>query len=231
MVLALLLAAVYFNFVDWMPGMRYYVPLIPLLLVTSVHLLGLPEDEFQLGSRRRRLLFALSTFVVLVFSLYGVASLHREADQIEIGNRECHIPLGKWLQDAVPANTLLAMADVGATPYYSRLNTLDINKESLTDIHIAKNKFSVEYVLGRQPGVIVLVSRGVFLPRMGPTNIGFFESKMFSSSYSFVGTVRHAWVSDRCYWVYFHNDVLLSRKSAASFPKGLGNQHRTGFKL
>ena len=230
-VLALLLAAVYFNFVDWMPGMRYYVPLIPLLLLSSVHLLSLPADDFRLDSRRRRLLFVMTASVVLAFSLYGVAGLHREADQVEFGNRECHIPLGKWLRSAVPANTLLAISDVGATPYYSRLNTLDINKESLTDMHIAKHDFSVDYVLGRHPGVIVLVSRGIYSPMMGPQDFSIYKSDAFKSSYQFVGTVRHAWVEDRCYWVYFHRNIPITRESVASFPTGFGNQYRTGFEL
>lgn len=230
-VLALLLAAVYFNFVDWMPGMRYFVPLIPLLLLSSVHLLSLTAEDFRLDTRRRRLLFAMVVSVVLAFSLYGVAGLHREADQVEFGNRECHIPLGKWLRSAVPANTLLAISDVGATPYYSGLNTLDINKESLTDLHIAKHDFSVDYVLGKHPGVIVLVSRGIYTPMMGPQDFSLYKSDAFQSTYQFVGTVRHAWVGDRCYWVYLHVDIPITREMVAGFPTGFGSQYRTGFEL
>jgi arabinofuranosyltransferase len=231
LVLAFLLAAVYFNFVDWMPGMRYFVPLIPLLLLPSVRLLALPEEHFRFNTTQQKLVFALAAAVVVAYSLYGTAGIHREGNRIETGHRECRIPLGRWLRSAVPPNTLLAMSDVGATPYYSKLNTLDINTESLTDLHLAKHGFSIDYVIGRKPGVIALTSRGIYSAKMDPLHFELYKSDGFGQNYFFVGTSRCEWINDRCYWVFFRKDIPLTRDAAAGFPKGLGKQHRVGFEL
>ncbi|MCK4776530.1 MAG: hypothetical protein KAT30_17155, partial [Candidatus Krumholzibacteria bacterium] len=147
------------------------------------------------------------------------------------GHRECRIPLGKWLQSAVPANTVLAMSDVGVTPYYSRLNTFDINTESLADIHIAKHGFSIDYVMGKLPGVILLTCRGIYSAKMDPAHFSFYKSDAFRSNYGFIGTSRCEWFNDRCYWVFFRHDIPLSVKSGESFPVGIGNQQRTGWEL
>ncbi len=231
MVLALVLAAAYFNFVDWMPGMRYHVPLIPLLLLPGVHLLSLPADRFHLNPGQKKLFFAVSAAVVLVFSAYGAVGIYREAVRINTGHSESRIPLGLWLRGVLPPGALLAMSDVGVTPYYSRLRTLDINTESLTDIHIAKNGYSDQYVLGRKPGAIVLVSRGVYSAKMDPLHFSLQKSRPFLDAYIFIGTSRCEWDSDRCYWVYFRNNVPLTRESLANFPAGIGNQSRLGFEL
>ncbi len=225
--LSLLLMFVYFNFIDWMPGMRYHSVMIGLLLLPAVHVQSaFPESLWSGPGRRERIAFVTALAFVLLTSTSVVASLKLIGSKLEEGNRACLIPMGEWLAQVFPPDALLAMGDVGAVPYYSRLRTLDIHVESLTDLYIAKNGFSQEYVLKQRPDVVVLATRGVYSAKMDPVHFAMMKSPGFGALYKFLGTVRYLWYDDRGYWIFIPRDMTLTAEQLASFPKGIGTMRR-----
>jgi arabinofuranosyltransferase len=141
-VLALIFAAIYLNFVDWMPGMRYYAPLVGLLLLPfSVLGIELKQDGAP-HQFRANLPYILLGLVAAVVSLYSLATIRLDSQQLQTATQESLVKLGQWLRETMPAGSILAMGDVGATPYYSQLPTIDINPRSLTDRFIAENGWS-----------------------------------------------------------------------------------------
>jgi hypothetical protein len=219
--LALVLMFVYFNFIDWMPGMRYYSVLIGLLLLPAVHV-----KTWHGAQQKERVVYATTLAFVLLTSFAVIASLKSIGSKLEEGNRACLIPMGEWLGEVFPPDALLAMSDVGAVPYYSRLKTVDIHVESLTDLYIAKNGFSEEYVLKHKPDVVVLATRGVYSAKMDPVHFAFMKSPAFGALYKFLGTVRYLWYDDRGYWIFIPRNMTLTTDQLARFPKGIGTMRR-----
>jgi hypothetical protein len=164
-------------------------------------------------------------------SAQGLHRLKYVAELMTQSRVECLIPLGKWIKDAVPPGSLIAIGDVGAVPYYSGMRILDIHRESLTDRHIAESGFTVDYALGRQPEVMALNVRGVYSSKMDPLHYQLYHHPAFPLQYRFIGTTRHRWYLDRSYWVFIHESVDLRRDVLARFPTGVGKQYRLGFDL
>jgi arabinofuranosyltransferase len=230
--LAVVMCLLYLNFVDWMPAMRYHAPLVGLMLLPSARLLRLlPEWMFRRGATVVPRGFALLVAVAVLAGANGLIRSKSATSMMTEGRVECLIPLGEWLREAVPRGSTLAIGDVGAVPYYSRLNTLDINRESLTDAHIARTGFTIDYALGRRPDVVALTARGVFSPKMDPLHFGLYRDPRFGQDYRFVGTVRHRWLLDRSYWVFVRKTVRMRRDVLARFPTGIGDQFKLGFDL
>ena len=220
-ILASVYVLVYFNFVDWMPGMRYHAPLIPLLLLPgALAVSGLAEKRE--GGESRTVTITLSAIIVLL-SFAVLMPLRLSAHRLERGNQECLIALADWLKNHVPPNPTLAVSDVGVIPYYTRFHTIDINPESLTDRHIAHNGFSSEYFYSTQPDVLVLVSQGVYVPVFYPEHFALAETNKFNATYRLIGVARYDWYRDRSYWVYLpKNTPPLSDEAFDSFPAGVG---------
>jgi len=230
LLLAFVLAAVYANFVDWMPGMRYHAPLVGLLCLPMVRAQRmLPEAWWGRKPWRSGLGVALA--LVILMSGYGLYRLKMRSGIVTQSQRECMIPLAEWLREVVPPNSLLAIGDVGAVPYYSGLRTLDIHRESLTDPRIAREGFTVDYVLQRQPQIVVFNVRGVFAAKMDPLHYTLGNDERFRKQYRFMGTVRHAWYLGRSYWVFMHMDGAVRLEALDRFPIGVGMEHRRGFSV
>jgi len=119
------------------------------------------------------------------------------------------------------------VSDVGAIPYYSGLRTLDINPQSLTDLYIAKNGFSIDYVAEKNPDVIVIPSRSFVAAKFYKEHFEMASDIRFDA-WRLIGVSRSDWYDDRCYWVYVKKDFpLLTDEQAATFPYGLGSIMRT----
>lgn len=228
--LALLLFAVYVNFVDWMPGMRYHAPLAGILVVpmSQLHRL-LPAAAWESASAARLRRFAALALVLLLAAGVNLSHLRHVTAKMTESARLCYVPLGEWLRTTMPAGALLAMGDVGMVPYYSGLRTLDIHPESLTDTYIAQRSFSADYVMTKRPDVIALSVRGVYSARMDPLHWELYKSEAFRIEYAFVGTVRNQWFEDRAYWIFVRNGLAVSEAQLRALPEGIGKQRRTRF--
>ena len=115
---------------------------------------------------------------------------------------------------------------MGAIPYYSGLKTIDINPESLTDLYIAKNGFSIDYVAEIRPYIIILPSRSIYVAKFYPEHFAMASDIRFDA-YRLLGSSRYDWFDDRSYWVYARDDVPeLTEPQRKSFPVGVGNVRR-----
>jgi hypothetical protein len=223
-VLVAVYALVYFNFRDWMPGMRYHAPYAALLLLPAAHV----QTRFFSGRKNagRSARFWLAGLAVLAVNFGVLAGLRVVADLSEESARKCNIPLGKWLKTNVQADALLAVSDVGAIPYYSGLRTLDIHPQSLTDLYIAKAGFSIDYVAERNPDVIVLPSRSFVTAKFYKEHFEMAKDVRFDA-WRLVGVSRADWYEDRSFWVYVRKDFpQLSDEQVSSFPYGVGSVMR-----
>lgn len=228
--LALVFSAVYANFVDWMPGMRYHVAILGVLIVPIAGLHAILPESAWTNAGRHRVRFAAFCLMVFIASAINLSNLKTVAVKMDESARLCMTPLADWLGQAVPDTSLLAMGDVGLVPYYTKLATLDIHPQSLTDRHIAKGAFSAEYALSRKPDVIALSVRGVHSARMDPLHYALYGLDEFNAQYHFVGTVRHQWYEDRAYWIFLNERTPVRRDIVTQPPEGIGKQHRTGLK-
>lgn len=219
LILALVFAAIYLNFVDWMPGMRYYAPLIGLLLV-PFSLLGpqLLDRSVQVGSGPTYLLLGA---VLALFSLSSLASLRLDGGRLQASTAASMVELGHWLRQTMPAGAVLAMSDVGATPYYSGLATIDINPESLTDRTIAESGWSADYFFTVDPDVVVLTAFSLTRPDFYSVHEELYAMPRFQSAYERIGVVRNDWYQDRSYWVFVRRGLALSAEQMATFPTGI----------
>lgn len=226
----LVLIAVYANFVDWMPGMRYHAPLAGVLLIPTSQLHHLlPVGVWQSASTVHLKRFAALMAVLLLGSAVNLSHLRVAAEKLSDSGRLCYVPLGEWARATLPAGALLAIGDVGAVPYYSRLRTLDIHPESLTDAYISRRSFSPEYVMTKRPDMVALSVRGVFRARMDPLHFELYSSADFQREYGFVGTVRSQWHDDRSFWVFVRRDLPMTEAQLRALPKGIGGHVHTRF--
>lgn len=224
-VLVVAYAFIYFNFRDWMPGMRYHSPYVALVLLPAAQV----QTPFFAGKRPagRSTGFWLVGIAALLLNLGVLAELRVVADLSEEGYRKCNIPLGKWLEKNVPQDALLAVSDVGAIPYYSGLRTLDIHPQSLTDLRIAKNGFSIDYVAERNPDVIILPSRSFVAAKFYREHFEMAKDIRFDA-WRLIGVSRADWYEDRSFWVYVRKDFpQLTDEQVSSFPYGVGSVQRT----
>jgi hypothetical protein len=222
LVLALGYAAVYLNFVDWMPGMRYYAPLVGLLLVPFARLGPVLRDPADgRAARRGEPAYLLLGVTLALFSLSGLAALRLDAQQLQAGTQASMVELGRWLGDVMPADSVLAMSDVGATPYYSGLRTIDVNPESLTDRHIAENGWSTDYFFTVDPDVVVLTAFSLTEPDFYGPHEALYALPRFQSAYERIGIVRNDWYQDRSYWVFVRAGHSPGPEQMATFPVGL----------
>jgi hypothetical protein len=216
---------VYFNFKDWMPAMRYYAPYVPLLLVPAVHVLS-PFFGDERAAARKPAAFWLIGLLTIVLNFGVLAQLRVITKITETSNQLCSIALGKWLKQNVPGDKTIAISDVGAIPYYSGLKTIDINPESLTDLYIAKNGFSIDYVAKIRPYIIIVPSRSVYVAKFYPEHFAMASDERFAE-YRLLGSSRYDWFDDRSYWVYAREDVPeLTEPQREAFPVGVGSVRR-----
>lgn len=171
--LALAASAVYVGFVlasggDWMFHYRFYAHLLPVLAAMLAAgldmLLAIPRP----GSLRALFVYGLVS-AALVATLMSVGNTELRVARIVLPALARHNylsqnyeELGLWFRDNTPPEATVAISDVGAVGYFSERRILDMF--GLIDPHIARlagrmhYKADANYVLGRRPDYIVLVS-------------------------------------------------------------------------
>jgi hypothetical protein len=150
---------------DWMPGARFFVPLIPVLaILTAWGLAGIAQGAPSLAAPALVVWVALAAALTLRLPLdssYHPGSLVRR----EVGVVRHYRDVGHWIEQHTPPDTLIVAGPAGALPYYARRPTIDAL--GLNDEHIAHSspaalgtgkagheKTDPDYVLARQPQVI-----------------------------------------------------------------------------
>jgi hypothetical protein len=169
--------------------------------------------------------------VVLVMGGMGLQRLKGVAGIVTQSQRECMIEMAVWVRSVVPRDGLVAIGDIGAFSYFTKLPIFDIHPKSLTDGKIAREGFSNEYFFSRDPRLVALNVRGMHVPKMAPEHYVLYRSDEFNQRYRFVGTIRHRYYLDRSYWIYVRKDMALTGEALARFPVGVGHERRLGFSL
>jgi hypothetical protein len=229
LVTAAAMSLVYVNFVDWMPHMRYHVPLLGLLCVPLARITPL----FAPAAWRAPLGFgaAVALAALILFNAFEMQRIRSVTMPMTLGREACLVPISDWLGRVLPRGSTIAIGDVGVVPYRSGLRTIDIHPESLTDRHIAREGLTVDYMLHVRPDAVLLNVRGVYSAKMAPTHYKLYHHRAFNAEYQFVGTVRQRWYLDRSYWVFVHKSVQVGESALRAFPTGIGSQMRVGFTL
>jgi arabinofuranosyltransferase len=207
--LGIALALVYLNFLDWMPGQRYFSVVIPLMCVPTSALLRGPG----------RSLIAIILVPILAFSFDTASKLRLDGRSLQQSTAGSLIALGHWLNGAVPPNSLLAVSDVGAIPYYSRLRTVDINPHSLTDLRIAHRGFQLDDFFARNADIAIFVSFSLTQPAFYAEHQPVLSDPRFKD-YRLIGITRYSLVG-RSYWVYARDSLSLDPAKLTAFPHGV----------
>jgi hypothetical protein len=142
-------------------GLHYRLILagIPLLYFLSIYELDFLFTSF----RHPRIRIVLNAGLVL--ALFWMISDSPRAQMLNLQNdaekewvvlENVHIAMGEWIkaQDLEEDQRTVALGDAGATVFYSGIDAIDML--GLNDVEIAKQGFSVEDLLDRAPGFIVL---------------------------------------------------------------------------
>ncbi|MGF1571546.1 MAG: hypothetical protein ACFCU1_00570 [Sumerlaeia bacterium] len=153
---------------DWMPGMRFIVPLLPCLCFmagrqlerfprfVAIVLLGFFAITVPIEAHRER-----------VFGYQSLEWLRRSAQ-----NERTTISLqrvGEEIATLAKGNESIAVSEAGVIPYYSRLRTIDML--GLIDPEIGSlggglhENYSGSIVLDREPELILLIFREVSVPQ------------------------------------------------------------------
>ncbi|MCP5044777.1 MAG: hypothetical protein GY944_27420, partial [bacterium] len=147
---------------DTMGRHRFLAPaIVPLVILAD-------EGARMAWRGAGRGVVALLFCAAILFNMSG----HREhvatIDFYRRGLERAHISLGHWLRERHPQGALLAIADAGAVPYFSGLETIDLwGLNDATIAHMPGEYGSKdgmpEYVLGRKPDVVVLWNQRPFI--------------------------------------------------------------------
>jgi arabinofuranosyltransferase len=148
---------------DWMPGARFVVPIVPLLVL----LIAWGEAGLMRRAGWGLSLVLLTTLLAVLVvriprdSRYNPDTPFWEENYWIHANRET----GLWLNTHTPTDTLIATAVAGAIPFYSKRPTIDAL--GLTDEYIAHRpaetlgqgragheKTDPDYILKRNPHII-----------------------------------------------------------------------------
>ncbi len=173
---------------DWMPSFRLLLPTTALLLTAAI------GGVAALTGRTRRLATGALVLLGIWYLAYAGLTSSRVRESAR-GYARAHVPLATRLRDVAPADSWVALMDIGMIGYYSGLNVLDIT--GLTDPIIARagggmlaKRVDAGYILARRPLHMVLVSSAD--PRAGrfrmshPVDRRLFDSPRFSATYQFV---------------------------------------------
>ncbi len=154
---------------DALPMYRFIVPVVPLLAVLLT--LGMAEAmTLCYSSEPRRNPFrsiAVWALMAVLLVSQGTAAFRGRQSQYVDADRERmqdRIAIGRWLAEHYPEETI-ALNAAGAIPFYSGMKAIDML--GLNDRQIARSqpetmgegvagheKYDVEYVLSRRPGLI-----------------------------------------------------------------------------
>lgn len=144
---------------DWMEHWRFFVPMLPALSFLSG--CGVAE-VLGLCTKRSLVRHVMATAFMLAMgtrSALAVSSLASEARNQLACTTEMHFRLASLMKASVPAETRIALSDVGLIPYLTNFWALDLL--GLTDAKIAKMNAhdAADYALSLRPDILIAAIR------------------------------------------------------------------------
>jgi arabinofuranosyltransferase len=171
---------------DWMALFRYYVPVIPLLLIPIAVGFGLVYRWLQRGSIpgsqhlpgwiKTALIIAVGILIIaLNLSVTYIARVRDVKRYGGFDDYHRYLKVVNYLSEHASKDALIAVQNAGTVPFMTRLPTLDMS--GLADRHIArtpakgklKRRYDPDYVMSRQPDYIEVLT-GVDLSEDHPQN-------------------------------------------------------------
>ena len=142
---------------EWMPGFRYELPMVPILLVFFSAGMSHLLNGVKLGQMRG---LGLELGVLLcagLFTLSPAIALRNAGTNNERLLASVQIRLGQWLKLYARWDASFAGWDLGAVPYYSEIpNIIEIHPEGILSTHTTHIGYDPRYVLSLHPSFLVL---------------------------------------------------------------------------
>lgn len=213
LLLAILVTLILFCYLarcEWMPGHRYELPIVPVLMI----FFAAGIDDISYSAIRRFNTNRYKKIIPFCFILFfGGFLMSRFNDLRKTGNEfakqlnRAHVPFGKWLRLHAPANASYASWDMGAVPYFSGLHTIiDINSEGLLNPQTTHKGYNIDGLLSLKPSFLVLPPNTSYVR---PKDIlSFYSNPKLQQNYEYLFAV--AFNRDYILHVYKHKDVMLT---------------------
>lgn len=141
---ALSLPAVYVIF-DFNILSRYLLPISPAVIVLGVLALG---ELLEMIPRRRKLVFRVMIAAAIAQNLvFYFLVVVPPTVAFSRGVREVLVPMGRWLADNTPEESVVATPDIGAVGFYSEREVLDLGGLVTPWINRMRDTLSVESII------------------------------------------------------------------------------------
>ena len=158
---------------DWMPGHRLALPMTPLIFLLARQPLDLILSQvFQKQNLTSHLTYAAVSLGLLAFAitpfLYTAPlfnrvmatqmdmSIYRWSEEMQTIVDGQYVEVGNWIADHAPSDCSVVAGNVGAIAFLSGCHVID--QIGLTHEYIARNGWTVNYLLGLTPEFIVIES-------------------------------------------------------------------------
>jgi hypothetical protein len=204
-----------FSFVskrEWMPGFRYELPFVPVLMLffsIGIHQVLFSNENKSRPDWKAYISKLGVLFCLGIFLLYPTVELQKSRHYTDELNR-AHVALGKWLKEYAPRDASYASWDMGAVPYYSELPTIiEIHPEGILSTFITHNGYDVNYFLSLKPSFMALP------PEPNPSRAdgvyAFYSSDQFKQNYQLI--FSFAFRRDYILAVYKHREVYIPQQA------------------
>ncbi len=219
------LSLLYFVSESYNPGIRYMVPVLPLLyLYAQGPIIGALQWVLRRGGRyrgwwRQWLGVAGACAAIALFMLVMAPRTSYDGEHAEIGKDQALYPLGIWLRQYAPPTSTVALQDIGVIAYYSGLRVIDDNPGALTNgdvIYKSGAEGFSDIALCPRPEFLIFTSNSWRDANFNPVFEPLKADPRFTENYKLYDKV--AFWEDRGYWVYVRKDVHLPREAAQDFP-------------
>ena len=204
-----LLAFTFVSKREWMPGFRYELPFVPILLLffaVSVDQILFHDGERAVANWQRYVRNLVFLLFVGMYLFHPTTDLLKNRDYTDQLNR-AHVALGKWLKRYANPDASYASWDMGAVPYYSGLSRIiEIHPEGILSNYITHNEYDVNYFLSLNPSFVVL-------PKYNPTDNranyinSFYLNSKFKEEYQLI--FSFAFMKDYILAVHKHHNVYI----------------------
>lgn len=180
---------------DWMPGFRFFVPVIPLMML--IVMMGFDDIAHRAGLQVYRGAIALMIIVFMTSGHIMERSAVRNKYHFESGFRgirwreyDSYFNAGREVRNNVPVGSLLAITEAGIIPYFNPgIRIMDL--DGLMDPVIARlpgtphSKLTAEYFFQRNPDYYLMAIRYPTNPEGNPVEAAYDDGKMLLASPEF----------------------------------------------
>ena len=196
---------------EWMPGFRYELPSVAVLIPLCSAGLDMMLVQNAEGQRWR---WAAGGARLCMLTLLGMFLLH-PATKLNVnqyytnGLNRAHVALGKWLKQYAPRGASYAGWDMGAVPFYSELpSIIEIYPEGILSTHTTHVGYEIAYFLSLSPSFVVLPPEPN--PKRSDGMYAFYSSVEFRQTYQPLFTF--AFTPSYLLAVYRRRDVAISQE-------------------